>query len=144
MLRATINGKQGEFSDGTTILMAARALGFDAPTICHDDRLKPVGDCRLCNVQVQGSERLLPACHTPLKDGMVVQTHTKEIEKYRRGLLQMLAWSYPADAYKRFPDKPFHKLIRQYGLESELLGASARRCRGNSSGTLSGAAAQRR
>jgi len=122
MLRATINGKQGEFSDGATILTAARQLGFDAPTICHDERLKPVGDCRLCHVQVSGSDRLLPACHTPLKDGMVVETHTKDIEKYRRGLLQMLAWSYPADAYRAFPDKPFHKLIRQYGLASELLG----------------------
>jgi formate dehydrogenase major subunit len=122
MLRAIINGKSGEFSDGVTILAAARKLGFDVPTICHDERLKPVGDCRLCNVQVKDNERLLPACHTPLADGMVIETHTKDIEKYRRGLLQMLAWSYPADAYKRFPEKPFHRLIQQYGLETELLG----------------------
>ncbi len=53
MIRATINGQSGEFDDGVTVLEAARSVGIDIPTLCNDDRLKPVGACRMCLVDVK-------------------------------------------------------------------------------------------
>ena len=53
MIRAIINGKPYPFRQGGTILAALRALGLDVPTLCHDDRLKPQGACRLCVVTVK-------------------------------------------------------------------------------------------
>ena len=53
MIRAKINGIDGEFADGITVLAAARELGFSIPTLCNDDRLDPVGACRMCLVEIR-------------------------------------------------------------------------------------------
>jgi formate dehydrogenase major subunit len=50
---------------------------------------------------------------------MVIDTHTPELEVYRRSLMQMFAWRYPATAVERFPDKPFHRVLRAYGVVGE-------------------------
>jgi len=83
----TINGQHHEFAEGTTILAACRQLSIEVPTLCHDDRLKPSGACRLCVVNVTGSARPVTACDTLLTDGMEVQTQSVEIEGLRRTLL---------------------------------------------------------
>ncbi len=122
MLRAVINGRPGEWPEGATILDALRASGVRVPTLCHDNRLKPYGGCRLCIVQVAGWAKPAAACTTPLTDGMQVETHTPLIEALRRSLLKLIAQGYPADAYRRDPDKEFHAYIQQYGLEEALRG----------------------
>ena len=53
MLRATINDRVCEFADGITILSAARSVGIDIPTLCSDLRLRLIGSCRMCLVQVE-------------------------------------------------------------------------------------------
>jgi hypothetical protein len=55
-----------------------------------------------------------------LEDGMVIETHTPELDAHRRSLLQMLAWRYPAAAVAQSPEKPFHRALRAYGLDGEL------------------------
>ncbi len=124
MLRVTINDQAYEFDEDVTILHALRTVGADAPTLCHDERLKPYGGCRLCIVQVHGHARPVTACDTCLADGMVINTHTPEIETLRRTLLKLIAHRYPADPLRQSPDKEFHRLIRTYGLEGELRGAA--------------------
>jgi formate dehydrogenase major subunit len=116
MIRASINGHEGEFADGTTILTAARLLGIEVPTLCHDDRIKPAGACRLCNVSIDGLTQQKASCSTLLTGGMSVQTHTPEVEDARRWNLRMLAKDYPVSAFRSQPDIPLHKLARQYGL----------------------------
>jgi formate dehydrogenase major subunit len=122
MLRVFINGHAQVYREGATILEGLRSAGIRVPTLCHDDRLKPYGGCRLCLVQVAGWDRLVAACTTPLADGMAIETHTPDIEAHRRSLLRLLANEYPAEGYRQDPDKELHRYLRQYGLEGALRG----------------------
>lgn len=124
MLQVTINGQPAQCQPGQTILSGLRTAGVDVPTLCDDPRLAPVGACRLCVVEVDGLSRPVAACTTPLEHGMVIRTHTPELEECRRTLLRLLAQNYPAPAVKRDSLSPFHRLIHTYGLESELKGES--------------------
>lgn len=113
-MKLGVNGRTLEVPEGSTVLQAARLAGIDVPTLCHDDRLKPAGACRLCLVQVKGLHHFVPACATPVTDGMEVETHTLEIEETRRTLLQLLAEDYPLDTVERWPEKQFHRWLRHY------------------------------
>jgi formate dehydrogenase major subunit len=122
MFRVLINGRPHECREGATILEALRAADVRVPTLCHDNRLTPYGGCRLCLVQIAGSSRPVTACTTPLTDGMRIDTDTPDIEALRRSLLTLIANEYPAEAYRRDPEKEFHRYVRQYGLEKALRG----------------------
>jgi formate dehydrogenase major subunit len=122
MLHVVINGRRCKSEPGT-VLAALQNIGIRVPTLCHDDRLTPTGACRSCLVSVSEHERLVPACTTALADGMVIETHTPELEEHRRSLLKMLAWRYPAEAVAQCPEKEFHRHVREYGLEGELQGS---------------------
>lgn len=123
MLRVTINRKPYELDEGKSILSVLRAIGIDLPTLCYDERLEPYGGCRLCIVHLEGSPRPVTACNTSVSDGMVIETHTRELEDLRRTLLKLLAHHYPLDAVTRFPHKEFHRYLRDYGLEAECANA---------------------
>ncbi len=123
MLRVTINGGTREFDEGISILDALRQISVEVPTLCYDKRLTPYGGCRLCIVHVAGVVRPVTACNTELADGMVIETHTAEIEELRRTLLRLLARQYPAAAVSRFPEKEFHRYLRNYAIEGDCLGA---------------------
>jgi formate dehydrogenase major subunit len=122
MLRFVMNQHAYEHHEGATILEALRVARIRLPTLCHDNRLKPYGGCRLCLVQIAGWGRPVTACTTPIADGMEIETHTPEIEAHRRSLLKLLANEYPVEGYRRDPDKEFHRYVREYGLEDALRG----------------------
>jgi len=90
VITVTINGVEGSAPAGATLLEACRQNGVELPTLCHLEGLTPVGACRLCLVQVEGARRLLPACVTEAQQGMVVQTHTEKLVKYRKMTLELL------------------------------------------------------
>ena len=113
---ARINGTKREFDEGTTVLEAARKSGIEIPTLCHDERLKAVGSCRLCLVEIEGFSHPVVSCTTALKDGIEIETGTPEIRKARQMNLQMLARDYPVESFVEHPEKPFHRLCREYGL----------------------------
>ncbi|MBK8465016.1 MAG: formate dehydrogenase subunit alpha [Chloracidobacterium sp.] len=116
MIRAKINEIEQEFADGISVLEAARTLGVKVPTLCNDDRLDPVGACRMCMVEIKGRAHEAVSCTTALADGMEITTHGERTESARQWNLRMLARSYPADSFLKYPDKPFHKLATDYGL----------------------------
>ena len=120
MHHVAINGQAIECTPGTSILSALQGLAIDVPTICHDDRLTPTGACRSCLVSLSDRARLVPACATAVEDGMVVESHTPELEAYRRSLLEMMASRYPVTAVPADPDKPFHRLLRAYALSGKV------------------------
>ena len=82
------------------------------PTLCHDDRLVPTGACRSCLVRVCGREHLVPACATPVTDGMVVETRTPELVAHRRAVIGLMAARYPARAASDAPEQEFHRALR--------------------------------
>lgn len=87
----TIDGEQYSAQEGETILTVARQHNIPIPTLCHLEGLSTVGACRLCVVQIEGIPKLLPACTTKVEEGMVVQTHTAKLKKYRRMIIALLA-----------------------------------------------------
>ncbi len=123
MGKAIINNQPYQFEESVSILEAARGFGTDIPTLCHDDRLKPIGSCRMCLVKVEGQPHPITACNTQLADGMVISTNTLALENGRRALLKMLAQDHPGEGLTQTPDKPFYRYALQYGLtESDFNG----------------------
>jgi len=93
----TINGKDVQFQAGQTILEVCRNNGFQIPTLCHDDRLKPYGGCRLCVVEVDGFRRPLASCTTPAEDGMKVVTESAKLSSLRATIVELLLSNHPDD-----------------------------------------------
>jgi formate dehydrogenase major subunit len=93
-----------------------QARGIEIPTLCHDDRLGPVGNCRSCLVEVNGGAHLQPACMTMPTAGMVVETRAEAIVAYRRSVVELLARRYPASAIAEAPGKEFHRWLDAFGL----------------------------
>lgn len=123
-MKASINGQPYQFEDGLSVLEACRSAGIKIPTLCHDQRLKPIGSCRLCLVEIEGKSRPVSACNTLLANGMSVSTHTPALENERRMILRMLAQDHPGEALNESPGKPFYQQARRYGLsESDFTGS---------------------
>ncbi|MFM8602672.1 MAG: 2Fe-2S iron-sulfur cluster-binding protein, partial [Gemmatimonadota bacterium] len=97
MTQLTIDGRSCTAPDGATILDAARTLGVDIPTLCWYPKLPTAGNCRICLVSVEGTNKLLPACATPVTDGMVVTTESQAAVKNRQAVLAMLLERYPVE-----------------------------------------------
>ena len=89
-LSIRIDGELISASEGQTILEAAKANGKYIPTLCDLDGLTAVGACRICLVEVSGTERLFPACTTPIQEGMSVTTNSPKLTRYRRVLVELL------------------------------------------------------
>ncbi len=85
-----IDGTDVAATDGQSILTVATENGIDIPTMCHLDGLSDVGSCRLCIVEVAGSDQLTPACTTLVVEGMNVTTTSERLTEYRRTITEML------------------------------------------------------
>lgn len=97
MFNISINGKKIKVSENLTILQACNKIGISIPTFCHDERLVPHGACRICVVEVVGARNLLTACSTPVSEGMEVYTHSDEVIKVRREILELILANHPYD-----------------------------------------------
>lgn len=86
----TIDDKLVSASEEQTILEAAQDAGIEIPTLCHLEGLGDVGACRLCLVEIAGSNKLSPACVTKVAEGMEVRTSTDRLRHYRRMILELL------------------------------------------------------
>jgi bidirectional [NiFe] hydrogenase diaphorase subunit len=85
-----IDGQYVAAGEGQSLLEAARANGKYIPALCYMPGLVPVGACRLCIVEVAGVGRLLPACTTPVQDGLSVTTSSPKLAAYRKIALELL------------------------------------------------------
>jgi bidirectional [NiFe] hydrogenase diaphorase subunit len=86
----TVNDRLISAREEETILEAARDAGIHIPTLCYLEGVSEVGACRLCLVEIAGSNKLQPACVTKVAEGMEVQTNTQRIQQYRRTIIEML------------------------------------------------------
>lgn len=85
-----IDGKDVSGRADETILDIARENDIFIPTLCYIEGLSPAGACRLCLVEVEGSNKLQPACATIVQEGMAINTNSERLQKYRRMMLEML------------------------------------------------------
>ena len=93
----TINGQQLTAPKGMLLVEAAKLIGLDIPIFCYEPRLKPVGACRMCLVQIEKLPRLQTACTTPVGADMVVHTDTPEVIAAQNGVLELLLANHPLD-----------------------------------------------
>jgi len=91
----TMNGAPVSGREGMTILEVARENGIDIPTLCYLEELPPVGACRICVVEVEGSRTLVGSCHTPITEGMVIHTHSPKVLGVRKILVELMLASHP-------------------------------------------------
>lgn len=89
-IKVVIDGHQVAGHEGMTILEAAKRAGINIPVLCHREEIKAAGVCRICAVEVEGSKNLVGACHTPVSEGMVVQTHSHKALSARRANIELL------------------------------------------------------
>lgn len=90
MKTATVNGQPITLTEDRTVLEACDDNGIPLPRLCHLEGLSDAGSCRLCLVEVKGARSLLPACKTPVEDGMEIKTDSEFLRQYRRMMIEML------------------------------------------------------
>ena len=99
MVDITLNGTPVSSREGTIILEVAQENGIDIPTLCYIPELTPIGACRICVVEVEGSRTLVAACHTPITQGMVIYTHSPKVIDARRVIVELLLASHCGSCY---------------------------------------------
>jgi NADH-quinone oxidoreductase subunit G len=95
----TVDGKTLEVDAGTLLIQAAQDNGTYIPRFCWHPRMKPVGMCRMCLVEVEGPRgpALITSCTIPVADGMVVDTKSDTVKKAQEGVLEFLLINHPLD-----------------------------------------------
>jgi formate dehydrogenase major subunit len=119
-IQVTIDGIERRVPAGWTVLQALRSLDRAPITLCHDDRLAPIGQCWSCAVEIAaGPDQPFdnrPACHEQLLNGLQVRTQSSALDKFRRQLIGMLAAKVEKSECDRFPDKELHRALLGLGI----------------------------
>lgn len=106
MVTISINDVEIQVPKDELIVESVKRLGLEVPIFCYHPRMKPVGMCRMCLVdvgfkQADGTVRKMPkpqaACTLPASDNMVIYTDTEQIHKDRKGVLEFLLINHPLD-----------------------------------------------
>src|SRR2546421_6374659 len=121
LVGVTIDGRDIEMTEGSTILDACRQLEVDTPTLCQLDTLTPINVCRVCVVELEGSRVLVPACSRKVEAGMKIATGSDRVRHSRRLVLELLASS--VDMSLCSPRVP--GWLARYGATAPPLGTDA-------------------
>ncbi|MBI5786045.1 MAG: NADH-quinone oxidoreductase subunit G [Rhodocyclales bacterium] len=97
MLELEIDGKALQVADGSTVIDAAHQAGVYIPHFCYHKKLSIAANCRMCLVQVEKAPKPLPACATPVTNGMKVFTHSDMAVKAQQGVMEFLLINHPLD-----------------------------------------------
>ncbi|MBK9160761.1 MAG: NADH-quinone oxidoreductase subunit G [Nitrosomonadales bacterium] len=97
MINIEIDGKLVETEHGSTVMDAAHKAGIYIPHFCYHKKLSLSANCRMCLVEVEKVPKPLPACATPVSDGMKVHTHSKMAVKAQQGVMEFLLINHPLD-----------------------------------------------
>ncbi|MBR1453822.1 MAG: [Lachnospiraceae bacterium] len=90
MVKLTIDGRNIEVKEETTILEAAKLNGINIPTLCFLKEINEIGACRVCVVEVEGFEKCVTACNNEVKEGMVIHTNSKKARTARETNLKLI------------------------------------------------------
>ena len=93
----TIDGQQVSVPAGTTILDAAKTVSIKIPTLCYLREVNEIAACRICVVEVEGLDRLVPACTTIVREGMAVRTNSDRVKRTRRVNLRLILSQHDAN-----------------------------------------------
>jgi NADH-quinone oxidoreductase subunit G len=97
MAKLEVDGKPVEVRDGAMVMEAANALGIYVPHFCYHKKLTIAANCRMCLVEVEKAPKPLPACATPVTEGMKVFTHSSKAVQAQKGVMEFLLINHPLD-----------------------------------------------
>jgi NADH-quinone oxidoreductase subunit G len=97
MLEIELDGKLMQVPEGSTIMDAANQAGTYVPHFCYHRKLSIAANCRMCLVQVEKAPKPLPACATPVTNGMKVWTHSDAAVTAQKGVMEFLLINHPLD-----------------------------------------------
>ena len=97
VIKVTINGKEFEVPKGARLIDVCREKAFDIPSFCYYSDLALQASCRMCLVRIEKMPKLQTSCTITCTDGMIVTTHSDEIEKAQRSMLEFLLANHPLD-----------------------------------------------
>jgi iron-only hydrogenase group A len=97
MIHIEVNNNNIEAKAGETILDALKRAGINVPTLCHMTDLFPTGACRMCVVEVEGQNNLIPSCAFPVAEGMKIKTHSPRVVTARKTITELLLANHPDD-----------------------------------------------
>jgi NADH-quinone oxidoreductase subunit G len=97
MAEITIDGTRVEIADGSMVMHAAEKLGTYIPHFCYHKKLSIAANCRMCLVDVEKAPKPMPACATPVTNGMVVHTRSDKAIKAQQSVMEFLLINHPLD-----------------------------------------------
>lgn len=97
MINIQIDGKEVAVPKGGTVMDGAKQLGIYIPHFCYHKKLSIAANCRMCLVQVEKAPKPLPACATPVMEGMKVFTHSEQAVTAQKGVMEFLLINHPLD-----------------------------------------------
>lgn len=97
MINIEIDGKPVETERGSTVMDAANKLGVYIPHFCYHKKLSIAANCRMCLVEIEKAPKPMPACATPVAEGMKVHTHSEMAVKAQQGVMEFLLINHPLD-----------------------------------------------
>jgi NADH-quinone oxidoreductase subunit G len=97
MLEIEIDGKSLQVQEGSTVIEAAHQAGTYIPHFCYHKKLSIAANCRMCLVQIEKAPKPMPACATPVTNGMKVFTHSEMAVKAQKGVMEFLLINHPLD-----------------------------------------------
>jgi NADH-quinone oxidoreductase subunit G len=97
MVELEINGQKVQVPEGAMVMDAATQLGVYVPHFCYHKKLSIAANCRMCLVDVEKAPKPLPACATPVTQGMVVRTHSDRAIQAQKGVMEFLLINHPLD-----------------------------------------------
>ena len=97
MVELTIDGKTVEVPEGSMVMQAAHKLGLYVPHFCYHKKLSIAANCRMCLVEVEKAPKAMPACATPVSQGMVVHTASAKAVAAQESVMEFLLINHPLD-----------------------------------------------
>ncbi len=97
MVKIEIDDQVIEASDGAMVIEAADEAGIYIPRFCYHKKLSIAANCRMCLVSVEKARKPLPACSTPVTDGMKISTKSKTAVSAQKGVMEFLLINHPLD-----------------------------------------------
>ena len=90
MVNLTIDGLKVSVPEGTTIMQAAATVGIDIPRLCFLKDINEISACKVCVVEIQGQNRVVTSCTTPVQEGLVVYTNSPKARSVRRTNVELI------------------------------------------------------
>ena len=97
MATIEIDGKPLEVENGKMIIEVADDAGIPIPRFCYHKKLSVAANCRMCLVQIEGSKKPVPACATPIVNGMKILTKSEEAVRSQQAVMEFLLINHPLD-----------------------------------------------